>query len=236
MYGACASPSAPTPLHPSLSRGCFPGVGRLSSPVARFPPGELHRSVTSTAGSSPNDEAAAPLLDAVALASYHEQWIVAGDARAILARTALIRGDLAQAERRIGEALEFAHTHGYEDLPHVGYSSPHSVCSSFVRETWTRPITRSAWQSSRCRAGSRSSWQRRSWEELSSAKRLERGPRRGRCSGEARAIIDSRPDPVVLSHNGSKKWRLSHSTVHSHTKSLYRKIQGSSREEVFGRA
>jgi tetratricopeptide (TPR) repeat protein len=67
------------------------------------------------------DEAVAPLEHAVALAQRHEQWIVAVDARGLLAKASLAAGDLDQAERWIGAALDLARAHGIADLPHVGY-------------------------------------------------------------------------------------------------------------------
>ena len=67
------------------------------------------------------DEAVSPLEHAVALAQRHEQWIVAVDARGLLAKASLVAGDLDQAERWIGEALDLARAHGIADLPHVGY-------------------------------------------------------------------------------------------------------------------
>lgn len=67
------------------------------------------------------EEAREPLVRAVALAPRGEQWIAAGDARALLAGVSLGAGDVGEAEELIGKALEVATTYGFQDLPQVGY-------------------------------------------------------------------------------------------------------------------
>jgi LuxR family maltose regulon positive regulatory protein len=62
-----------------------------------------------------------PLARAVALAPGGEQWVAAGDARALLAEVSLAADDVGDAEEWIGEALEVATTYGFQDLPQVGY-------------------------------------------------------------------------------------------------------------------
>ncbi|MET1008801.1 MAG: LuxR C-terminal-related transcriptional regulator, partial [Gaiellaceae bacterium] len=227
--------------------------------------------------SGETDEAVPPLEQAAALAPRYEQWLLDGDARCLLAKTSLAASDLAQAERWIGEALELARTHGFVDLPHVGYYQvilgalharrgeleladhalglgleqiqPHGEALLIAEALLERALVRRALGA---RAEARA------------------------MLAEARAVIESCPDPGSLSQRAEQVARrltsapvranpdsvlterelevarllaqgltkrevaatlvLSYSTVHSHTKSIYRKLDCSSRDDVLERA
>jgi LuxR family maltose regulon positive regulatory protein len=223
------------------------------------------------------DEAVAPLEHAAAVVPRHEQWIVAGDARCLLAKTCLATGDLAQAERWIGEALELARTHGFADLPHVGFyqvmlGALHARRGELELADHTLGLGLE---------------QLRGHGDalLISEALLERALVRSALGArtearamlaEARATIESCPDPGILSQRVEEVARkltpaharanpdselterelevlrllaegltkpevaaklfLSYSTIHSHTKAIYRKLDGSSRDEVLERA
>jgi LuxR family transcriptional regulator, maltose regulon positive regulatory protein len=223
------------------------------------------------------DEAVAPLEHAVALAQRHEQWIVAVDARGLLAKASLVAGDLARAERWIGEALELARTHGIADLPHVGHH--HVIAGALhARRDELAPADHAI------RLGLEQL--RGQGETLLLAEALlEAAPVRRALGAsteartllaEARATIENCPDPGILTQRlGDVARRLttahartspgsqlserelevlrllaegltkrevaatlfvSHSTIHSHTKSIYRKLDGASRDEVLDHA
>ena len=223
------------------------------------------------------DEAMAPLGLAAALGPRHEQWIVAGDARSVLAKTCLAAGDLAQADKWIGEALELARTHGFADLPHVGFyqvmlGALHARRGELELADHTLGLGLE---------------QLRGHGDalLISEALLERALVRSALGArtearamlaEARATIESCPDPGILSQRVEEVARkltpaharanpdselterelevlrllaegltksevaaklfLSYSTIHSHTKAIYRKLDGSSRDEVLKRA
>jgi ATP/maltotriose-dependent transcriptional regulator MalT len=223
------------------------------------------------------DEAVAPLEHAAAVVPRREQWIVAGDARCLLAKTCLAAGDLAQAERWIGEALELARTHGFADLPHVGFyqvmlGALHARRGELELADHTLGLGLE---------------QLRGHGDalLISEALLERALVRSALGArtearamlaEARATIESCPDPGILSQRVEEVARkltpaharanpdselterelevlrllaegltkpevaaklfLSYSTIHSHTKAIYRKLDGSSRDEVLERA
>jgi LuxR family maltose regulon positive regulatory protein len=223
------------------------------------------------------DKAVAPLEHAAAVVPRHEQWIVAGDARCLLAKTCLAAGDLAQAERWIGEALELARTHGFADLPHVGFyqvmlGALHARRGELELADHTLGL---GLEQLRCHGDAL----------LISEALLERALVRSALGArtearamlaEARASIESCPDPGILSQRVEEVARkltpaharanpdselterelevlqllaegltkpevaaklfLSYSTIHSHTKAIYRKLDGSSRDEVLERA
>jgi LuxR family transcriptional regulator, maltose regulon positive regulatory protein len=223
------------------------------------------------------DEAVSPLEHAAALAPRHDQWIVAGDARMLLARASLGAGDLARAERWIGEALELAHTRGFADLPHVGFY--HVVLGALHARRGELELADHA-----LRLGFEQ-MQGATDSLLIAEALLERALVRRALGAriearamlaEARAIIESCPDPGTLSQRVDEVARkltpaqvransdsvlterelevlrllaegltkrkvaatlfLSYSTIHSHTKSIYRKLDGASRDEVLERA
>jgi hypothetical protein len=64
-----------------------------------------------------SEQAREPLLQAVTLATGTEQWVAAGDARALLAEISVAAGDLESAEVWIRDALEFASRYGSRTLP-----------------------------------------------------------------------------------------------------------------------
>jgi LuxR family transcriptional regulator, maltose regulon positive regulatory protein len=223
------------------------------------------------------DEAVAPLEHAAALAPRHEQWIVAGDARCLLAKTSLAAGDVAEAERWIGEALELAHTRGFSDLPQVGFY--HVIFGALHARRGELELADQA-------LGLGFEQMQGDTDSLLIAEALLERALVRRALGartearamlaEARAIIDSCPDPGILSQRVEEVARkltpaqaranpdgvlterefevlsllaegrtkrevaatlfLSYSTIHSHTKSIYRKLDGASRDEVLERA
>jgi LuxR family transcriptional regulator, maltose regulon positive regulatory protein len=223
------------------------------------------------------DEAVSPLEHAAALVPRHEQWIVAGDARSLLAKTCLAAGDLAQAERWIGEAFELARTRGFADLPHVGF---YQVMLGALH------ARRGELELADHTLGLGLEQLRGLGDALLIAEALlERALVRSALGArtearamlaEARATIESCPDPGMLSQRLEEVARkltpaqaranpdselterelevlrllaqgltkpevaaklfLSYSTIHSHTKAIYRKLDGSSRDEVLERA
>ncbi len=223
------------------------------------------------------DEAVSPLEQATALASRHEQWMIAADARCLLAKASLAAGDLAQAERWIGEALGLADTRGLLDLPHVGY---YQVILGAVHAR--RGELELADQALRLgleqvRGHGDALLIAEALLERTLVRRALGARNEARAMlAEARATIESCPDPGILSrrveevarklipaqrranrdselterelevlrllaegltkHDVAAKLFLSYSTVHSHTKSIYRKLDSSSRDEVLERA
>jgi LuxR family maltose regulon positive regulatory protein len=223
------------------------------------------------------DEAVSPLEHAAALAPRQEQWIVAGDVRCLLAKASLAAGDLARAERWIGEALELAHTRGFADLPHVGFY--HVILGTLYARRGELELADHA-------LGLGFEQMQDDADSLLMAEALLERALVRRSLGartearamlaEARATIESCPDPGILSQRiedvarklipgharahpdgvlterelevlqllseGLTKQEvagtlyLSYSTVHSHTKSIYRKLDGASRDEVLERA
>jgi LuxR family transcriptional regulator, maltose regulon positive regulatory protein len=223
------------------------------------------------------DEAVSPLEHAAALAPRYEQWVVAGDVRSLLAKISLAAGDLAQAERWIGEALELARSHGFADLPAVGFY--HGVLGALRARRGELELADHA-------LGLGLEQLRSHGDALLIAEALlERALVRSTLGArtearamlaEARATIESCTDPGILSQRVEEVARkltpahasanpdselterelevlqlladgltkpevaaklfLSYSTVHSHTKSIYRKLDSSSRDKVLERA
>jgi LuxR family maltose regulon positive regulatory protein len=223
------------------------------------------------------DEAVSPLEHAAALAARHEQWIVAGDARCLLAKTSLAAGDLAQAERWIGEALELAHTRGFADLPHVGFyhvilgalharrgeleladqalglgfEQMRGHCDSLLiaEALLERALVRRA-LGARTEARAMLAEARATIESCSDpgmfSQRIEEvarklTPARVRANPDS-GLTERELEVLQLLSEGLTKGEvagtlyLSYSTVHSHTKSIYRKLDASSRDEVLERA
>jgi LuxR family maltose regulon positive regulatory protein len=222
-------------------------------------------------------EAVPPLEHAVALAPRHEFWIVAADARSLLAKTSLAAGDLAQAESWIGEALELTRTHGFVDLPHVG--SYHMTLGVLHARKGELELADDALGVGfdQMQGQSEPLLIAEALLERALVRRARRAPGEARAMlTEARAIIQSCPDPGMLSQRVEEVARrlisaparadpdsalterelevlgllaegltkrevaarlfLSYSTVHSHTKSIYRKLGASSRDAVLERA
>jgi LuxR family transcriptional regulator, maltose regulon positive regulatory protein len=227
--------------------------------------------------SGETDEAAPPLEHAVALADRHEQWIVGGDARYLLAKASMVAGELAEAERWIGEALELAHTHGIADLPHVGCY--HALVGALLAR-------RGEFGPADDAIGLGLEQMRGQADSLLIADALLEGALVRRALGartearaalaEARAAMKDCRDPGILTQRvddvahklataheraspGSSLTErelevllllgegltkrevastlfVSYSTVHSHTKSIYRKLDGATRDEVVERA
>jgi LuxR family maltose regulon positive regulatory protein len=227
--------------------------------------------------SGETDEAVPPLEHAVVLAQRHEQWIVAADARCLLAKSSLAAGELAQAERWIGEALELARTHGIADLPHVGYY--HAILGALhARRGDLAPADDAI--------GLGLEQLRGHADRLLLADALLEGALIRRALGarnearamlaEARTIIEACPDPGILTQRAGDVTRklatareraspgsvlterelevlrllgeglskrevaatlvVSYSTIHSHTKAIYRKLDGGTRDEVLEHA
>jgi LuxR family maltose regulon positive regulatory protein len=222
------------------------------------------------------DEAVSPLEQAIALAPSHEWWIVAGDARYLLAEIALAAGDLAQAEALIGDAFEVARTRGFIDLPHIGaYHVGAGVLHARRGELEAADdaLARGLEQ------------MQGHWDLLLVAGALLERALVRRALGlrsearsmlaEARAIVESCPDPGVLPQRVEEVARrlatqpraapdsalterelevltllaegltqreiaaklfVSFSTVHSHAKSIYRKLDSSSRDDALEQA
>jgi len=227
--------------------------------------------------SDETDEAAPPLEHAVALADRHEQWIVGGDARYLLAKASMVAGELAEAEHWIGEALELAHTHGIADLPYIGCY--HALVGALLAR-------RGEFGPADDAIGLGLEQMRGQTDSLLIADALLERALVRRALGartearaalaEARAAIEDCPDPGILTqrvHDVAHKLATAHeraspgsslterelevlrllgegltkrevastlfvsySTVHSHTKSIYRKLDGASRDEVLERA
>jgi LuxR family maltose regulon positive regulatory protein len=223
------------------------------------------------------DEAVSPLEHAVALAPRHEKWIVAADASCFLAKSCLAAGELAQAERWIGEALELARTHGFVKLPHVGVYhatlgalharrgelelADHALGLGFeqmqgqadapliAEALLERALVRRA-LGERTEARAMLAEARVAIESCRDAgmlyQRVEEVARK-LTPAQARAYPDSELterelEVLQLLAEGQTKREvaatlfLSYSTVHSHTKAIYRKLGGSSRDEVLERA
>jgi LuxR family maltose regulon positive regulatory protein len=223
------------------------------------------------------DEAVAPLEHAIALAPRHEHWIVAVDAHGLLAKTSLTAGDLAQAERWIGEALELARTHGIADLPHIGYY--HVILGALhARRGELEPADHAIARGlEQLRGDADSLLLAEALLERALVRRALGAPTEARALlAEAQATIESCPDPGNLTQRVEAVARrltttharaspgsllterelevlrllaegltkrevaatlfVSYSTVHSHTKSIYRKLDGASRDEVLEHA
>jgi LuxR family transcriptional regulator, maltose regulon positive regulatory protein len=223
------------------------------------------------------DEAVSPLEHAAALASRHEQWMIDGDARCLLAKASLAAGDLARAERWIGEALELADTRGFLDLPHVGFYQVilgalharrgeleladqalrlgleqvrgHGDALLIAEALLERALVRRA-LGARTEARAMLAEARATIESCPDpgilSQRVEEvarklTPAQGRASADS-VLTERELDVLQLLSEGLTKREvaarlyLSYSTVHSHTKSIYRKLDGSSRDEVLDRA
>jgi LuxR family transcriptional regulator, maltose regulon positive regulatory protein len=146
-----------------------------------------------------SEQAREPLMEAVRLASGSEQWVAAGDARALLAEVSVTAGELGPAEAWIRDALELATGHGFADLPQVGYY--HLVAGTIHarrgdHEEADRVISAGLQQ------------MRGSWEPLHVAQALvslasvrhalgSQGEARAMIA-EARALVDACHDPGIL--------------------------------------
>jgi LuxR family maltose regulon positive regulatory protein len=218
-----------------------------------------------------------PLEHAAALAPRYEEWIVAGDARSLLASVALAAGDLARAERWIGDALELARTHGFADLPHVGFY--HVVLGALDARRGELELADHALKLGfeQMQGGTDSLLIAEALLERALVRRALGARTEARAMlAEARALIESCHDPGIFSQRVDEVARkltpayaranpdselterelevlrllaqgqtkrevaamlfLSYSTIHSHTKSIYRKLGSSSRDEVLERA
>ncbi|MGZ6268310.1 MAG: LuxR C-terminal-related transcriptional regulator, partial [Candidatus Limnocylindrales bacterium] len=223
------------------------------------------------------DEAVAPLEHAAALGQRHEQWIVAADAHCLLAKASLVAGHLTEAGRWIGEALELAHTHGFVDLPHVGYYHVmvgvlHACRGEFGAADDAIGL---GLDQMRGRADSlliADALLERALVCIAVGARTEARA----MVAEARAAIENCPDPGILTQRVGEVARrlttahaqarpgsvlterelevlrlldkgltkreiaatlfLSYSTIHSHAKSIYRKLDRASRDKVLERA
>jgi LuxR family maltose regulon positive regulatory protein len=223
------------------------------------------------------DEAVSPLEHAAALAPRDEQWIVAGDARSLLAKTSLAAGDLAQAERWINEAFELARTRGFADLPHVGFY--HVMLGALhARRGELEPADHALDLGvEKVRGHGDALLIAEALLERALVRRALGARTEARAMlAEARDIVESCRDPGVLSQRVDEVARklipaqarakpgselterelevlrlladgltqrqvgetlfLSYSTIHSHAKAIYRKLDGSSRDEVVERA
>jgi ATP/maltotriose-dependent transcriptional regulator MalT len=223
------------------------------------------------------EQAREPFMEAVALASPSEQWVIAGDARSLLAEVSVAAGELGLAEAWIRDALELATRFGFADLPQVG--SYHVVAGTIHArrgdyEEADRQISVGLQQ------------MRGSWEPLHVAQALlalasvrhalgALGEARAMIA-EARSLIEACQDPGILSERLQQAARalvpayrradqdtrltereldvlrvlaagstereaaatlfVSHSTIHSHAKSIYVKLGCSSRDQAVARA
>ncbi|HEX6052274.1 MAG TPA: LuxR C-terminal-related transcriptional regulator, partial [Gemmatimonadaceae bacterium] len=186
-------------------------------------------------------------------------------------------GDLAEAERSIGEALELARTHGIADLPHVG--GYHVLVGALLAR-------RGELQSADAAIGLGLEQLRGHADSMVLADALLDGALVRRARGartearamlaEAAAAIEHCPDPGMLTqrvgdvarklataqaraspgsvlterelevlrllgegltkHEVAAMLFVAYSTIHSHTKSIYRKLDSASRDEVLERA
>ncbi len=68
-----------------------------------------------------SEQAREPLMQAVTLAARSEQWMIAGDSRALLSEVSVAAGDVGAAEAWIRDALELATRFGFADLPQIGF-------------------------------------------------------------------------------------------------------------------
>jgi LuxR family maltose regulon positive regulatory protein len=223
------------------------------------------------------DEAVPPLEHAVALAQRHEQWIVAVDARGLLAKASLAAGDLDQAERWIGAALELARAHGIADLPHVGYY--HVIAGALqARRGELEPADHAIGRGlEQLRGHGEALLLAEALLEQALVRRALGARTEARALlAEAQATIENCPDPGILTQRVDDVARrlttaharaspgsllterelevlrllaegltkreiaatlfVSYSTIHSHTKSIYRKLDGTSRDEVLDQA
>jgi LuxR family maltose regulon positive regulatory protein len=220
-------------------------------------------------------EAVSPLEQTVVLAPRHEQWIVAADARCLLGAVSLLAGDLAGTEAWLEEALELARTHGFEDLPQVGMY--HATVGALHARRGELELA-----DHKLRLGLEQ--MQGEWDSLAIADALlERALVRKALGArtearamlaQARAIIESCPDPGIISQRAEQVARklsparanansvlterelevlrllaaglteqqvaatlyVAYSTVHSHTKSIYRKLDAGSREKALNQA
>jgi LuxR family transcriptional regulator, maltose regulon positive regulatory protein len=224
-----------------------------------------------------SEQAREPLLEAVRLASGSEQWVAAGDARALLAEVSVAAGDLGRAQSWIRDALELATTFGFADLPQVGFY--HLVAGTIHarrgdHEEADRLITVGLQQM-------RGSWEPLHVAEallsLASVRHALGAPEEARAMiDEAGALINACHDPGILRERPKHAARalvpayrradadtrltereldvlrvlaagstereaaamlfVSHSTIHSHAKSIYIKLGSSSRDQAVARA
>jgi LuxR family maltose regulon positive regulatory protein len=140
-----------------------------------------------------------PLVRAVALAPGGEQWVAAGDARALLAEVSLAADHVGEAEEWIREAFEVATEHGFLDLPQVGYY--HLVTGMVHARAGELE------EADHCISGGLQQMRDR-WEPihiaqallaLAPVRRAVGAPREARAMiDEARALIEACPDPGIL--------------------------------------
>jgi LuxR family maltose regulon positive regulatory protein len=224
-----------------------------------------------------SEQAREPLMEAVTLASRSEQWVAAGDARALLAEVSVAAGELGPAEAWIRDALGLATRYGFADLPQVGF---YHLMAGTVHarrgdhEEANRLISVGLQQ------------MRGSWEplhvaqallSLASVRHALGAPGEARpMIDEARSLIDACHDPGILRERLQQAARalvpayrradqdtrltereldvlrvlaagstereaaatlfVSHSTIHSHAKSIYVKLGCSSRDQAVARA
>jgi len=223
------------------------------------------------------DEAVSPLEHAAAIAPRHEQWMIDADARCVLAKASLAAGHLARAERWIGDALELADTRGLSDLPHVGYYRV--ILGALHARRGELELADQALRLGLEQVrghGDALLIAEALLERALVRKALGARTEARAMLAEARATIESCPDPGILSRRVEEVARklipaqrrvnpdselterelevlrllaegltkpevaaklfLSYSTIHSHTKSIYRKLGGSSRDEVVEQA
>ena len=224
-----------------------------------------------------DEQAREPLMQAVALASRSEQWMAAGDARALLAEIEVAAGDLESADVWIRDALELATRYGFADLPQVGF---------YHLMAGTIHAGRGDHEEADRRISIGLEQMRGSWEPLHVAQALlslasvrhalgALGEARAMVA-EARALIAACHDPGVLGERLRQATRalvpayrradedtrlterelevlrllaggatereagatlfVSHSTIHSHAKSIYFKLGSSSRDQAVARA
>jgi LuxR family maltose regulon positive regulatory protein len=224
-----------------------------------------------------SEQAREPLMEAVTLASRSEQWVAAGDARALLAEVSVAAGELGPAEAWIRDALGLATRYGFADLPQVGFY--HLMAGTIHarrgdHEEANRLISVGLQQ------------MRGSWEplhvaqallSLASVRHALGAPGEARpMIDEARSLIDACHDPGILRERLQQAARalvpayrradqdtrltereldvlrvlaagstereaaatlfVSHSTIHSHAKSIYVKLGCSSRDQAVARA
>jgi LuxR family transcriptional regulator, maltose regulon positive regulatory protein len=223
------------------------------------------------------EQAREPLMEAVTLASRSEQWVAAGDARALLAEVSVTAGELGPAEAWIRDALELATRYGFADLPQVGFYQLMAGTIHAGRgdhEEADRLISVGLQQ------------MRGLWEPLHVALALlalasvrhalgALGEARAMIA-EARSLVDACQDPGILRDRLQQAARalvpayrradqdtrltereldvlrvlaagstereaattlfVSHSTLHSHAKSIYIKLGCSSRDQAVARA
>ncbi len=153
------------------------------------------------------EEARAPLLQAVRLASRSQQWVSAADSRALLAEVCVASGDLGTAQNWIRDAIGVATRSGVADLPWFGRyqvvdgmiharTGYHQEADRLISEGLQR--MRGAWEPLHVADA---------LLELAAVRQALSRPGEGRAMiEEARAIIDACPDPGMLGE------RLQHST------------------------